>query len=800
MAAFLLVGCLPKTNTAPVITYSASQTATVGTEFTSTVTATDAEGDTLTYTISDGPTNMVIDSATGVISGWTPAAVGTETVLIAVTDGKDPSTLLVTITVLPIVPVPAEITIEVKDEYPDTATGKTYVKGGSKEITVTFPAAVENPVVKVGTVVVPVFTLDNKVFKGTGKFIGDGAVVIEVSGVCDTDLCAAKSVVVDSTKPVVELEAKAAECACEDSYALTITSEQLACVGCVADPGCCKDTGSGMASWNVKIFDADPWKVPVIECPDPCSEECPPCCSDDPCIVPIAELDGTTCPIVVTTECIEPEFVWDDDLDIFVKKTYFDKYYFVIATLTDNVGNKITYYGIVTPSTAKTKNYVYNFAEIIHPDPDDAIICWCYAEEWATADSVLGDCSGAPATECWEAEIPALTCPTVTPLSTDTVTVGVETTITLEFNRDVVDENVMAFISDAAKTLPLGIPEGALPLFLEQDDVDLTIFTGEVTFETPGSKVLYVLWDCEDCTPCMYEINVTPIEDCPELEWTGEVMIDGVPYLKGGDTYTFTLTYDHVITADEQKLYGVRIRDYTSTIPLLPSGGLIFDDYRVLADMDASADNKVFTGTFTPPSIADEGEYCTVAYVEVDILEDCCEPCMFLFGVDATLPTAEIEITAVECCGFAFLEFESVDIDGDCGDETCCVDTCTSVASWSIDIYDTIPLWDCCVLQTTPVCEHEGTGCPIDVTKPDSCADCCLDTGDYWIITEIIDVVGNVNNYNVQLTVTSATTFTGLTVWSSGWTCDPIDDTGTDTPFLGSGSTIGGDTYGDACN
>jgi outer membrane lipoprotein SlyB len=69
MAAFLLVGCLPKTNTAPVITYSASQTATVGTEFISTVTATDAENDTLIFSVSDGPTGMVIDSATGVISG-----------------------------------------------------------------------------------------------------------------------------------------------------------------------------------------------------------------------------------------------------------------------------------------------------------------------------------------------------------------------------------------------------------------------------------------------------------------------------------------------------------------------------------------------------------------------------------------------------------------------------------------------------------------------------------------------------------------------------------------------------------
>ena len=787
MAAFLLVGCLPKTNTAPVITYSASQTATVGTEFTSTVTATDAEGDTLTFSVSDGPTGMVIDSATGVISGWTPAAAGTETVLVTVTDGKDPSTLTVTITV--VVPAVGDITIAVATETLPDADGKIFVKGGSREITVTFPAAVGTPVVKVGTEDVGgMFSVDGKVWKGTHKFVGDDAVTITVSGECEPLCTETKSVVVDSLGPVVELEAKAAKCDCEGSYALTITSEQLACVGCVADPGCCKDAGSGVVSWNVKIYDADPWKVPVDPCPDPCSEECPPCCSDDPCIDPIKELDGTTCPIVVTTECIEPELVWDDVADKFVTKTYFEKVYFVIATLIDNVGNKTTYNGVVRPWDYKPDNYVYNFPEIIHPHPDDAQICYCEAEDWDDADSVLGDCSGTPATECWEAEPVALICPDVTPLSTDTVVVGVKTTITLDFNRDVdeaVDGQIMAYISDGAKSTPPNIPDNALPLFLVQSTTDLKVFTGEVTFDTAGSKVLYVLWDCETCAPCMYEINVSAIEDCPEIAWFGDsgTVIDGVTWLKGGDTYTFTLTYDHVITDDEQKLYQVRIRDYTSIIPILPSGGLIFDDFRILADMDASAGDTVFTGTFTPPSIDDKGEYCTVAYVEVDILEDCCEPCMYKFGVDADLPGAEIEITAVDCCGFAFLEFDSVPLTCDA---TCCGDTCTSVVGWTIDIYDTEPIWDCCVLQATPapVCSHEGTECPIDVNKPAACADCCLDTDDYWIITTLTDAVGNVNAYYGEVTLTGS-----VGVWHldgeefNGWECDPASDGDATSPF-----------------
>ena len=821
MAAFLLVGCLPKANTASVITYNPSQTAKVGIEFTSTVTATDADvEDTLAFSISDEPTDMVIDSATGVISGWTPAAAGTETVLVSVTDGTATSTLPVTITVTDTEPVELDITIAVATETLPDADGKIYVKGGSREIIVTFPDVVEDPVVKVGIVEVPVITFDNKVFKGTGPFVGDAAVLIKVSGVCDTDLCAAKSVVVDSTKPVVELEAKAAECACEDSYALTITSEQITCEGCVADPGCCKDAGSGIASWNVKIFDEDPWEVPDVdddECDPP---DCPPCCSDDPCIEPIAELDGTACPIVITTECIDPEIVWDDVWDEFVPQTYFEKFYWVIATLTDNVGNETTYYGLVSPSGAKAENYVNYFIEIYHGDdtvPADyepwGYSCWCPAEAWDDADSVIGDCDGLPATECYVEPIPALTCPTVTP---DTTIVGVATTITLDFNRDVVesvDGKIMAYISDAAKSTPLNIPDNALPLFLVQDAVNKDIFTGEVTFETSGSKVLYVLWGCETCEPCMYEINVTPIEDCPEIAWfnsdgsglttgvNGTVDADGVTWLKGGNTYRFRLTFDHVIT--DQEKYAVEIKSFDSS-GLILHWGRIFYDYRTLADM-TTTDNKVFRGNFTPPTaLANEAEYCTEAYVIVQVLEpaDCCDPCMFKFGVDATLPRAEIEIDAVEACNSAFLEFSSVDTSSDCGDVGCCGDgqDCTSLVGWAIDIFDTIPLWDCCNLVTTPVCEFEGSLCPIDVRLADyTCADCCLDTGDVWIVTYLTDAVGNPNNYSVQLTITSTTTFTDMLEYASGWSCDPTDDSGDDTPFTGTPVSITDDKYGDAC-
>jgi hypothetical protein len=418
----------------------------------------------------------------------------------------------------PVEPTAITATIGVATETAPNADGKIFVKGGSREITVTFSDVVENPVVKVGTVVVPLFTVDNKVFKGPGAFVGNGAVLITVGGVCDDDLCEAKSVVVDSLAPVVELEAKAAECDCEDSYALTITSEQKACDGCVVDPGCCKDAGSGVASWNVKIFDANPWEIPYV---DPCTlPDCEPCCSDDPCITPIKELDGTACPIVVTTECIAPELVWDAVADEFVAKTYFEKFYWVIATLTDNVGNKTTYKGLVSPSTVKADNYVSYFAEIYHGANTVAADypiypCWCYAEDYLTANSVLGDCAGFPATGCWEPELEP--CPVVT-LDPVVPMVGEEVTITIDYDVLGLEAEkptgvVNAYVGPAIKIFPVGIPEDAKKL-LVTDNEDWT-YTATYTFNQAGTDTLYVTDGCADCPVCEYEITVVPIPLVP---------------------------------------------------------------------------------------------------------------------------------------------------------------------------------------------------------------------------------------------------------------------------------------------
>jgi hypothetical protein len=124
MTSFLLVGCLPTTNNPPVITTVALPNAVVGTAYTTTVGATDADGDALTFSLLSGPTDMVISEA-GAISGWTPAAVGTEDVTVAVTDGTDAVTADYTITVevAPIVNTAPVITAIADQE---TTLGETF--------------------------------------------------------------------------------------------------------------------------------------------------------------------------------------------------------------------------------------------------------------------------------------------------------------------------------------------------------------------------------------------------------------------------------------------------------------------------------------------------------------------------------------------------------------------------------------------------------------------------------------------------------------------------------------------------
>jgi len=101
-------------NNAPVITSTAVTTATVGTAYTYTVVATDADGDTLTYELialtGFVPAWMSVSSA-GVISG-TPTAAGTENVTVKVSDGTDSvnQSYVVTVSAAPVGPSSVALT------------------------------------------------------------------------------------------------------------------------------------------------------------------------------------------------------------------------------------------------------------------------------------------------------------------------------------------------------------------------------------------------------------------------------------------------------------------------------------------------------------------------------------------------------------------------------------------------------------------------------------------------------------------------------------------------------------------
>ena len=121
--AFLFTGCY-LFNSAPVIESNAVTTATEGALYIYGVEATDPEGDTLTYSLTDGPTGMTISSTTGVIS-WTPASAGSYDVTVEVADQYRSTSQSFTITVgetilTSIVVLPTTMTI---------------AKGGSQTIT-----------------------------------------------------------------------------------------------------------------------------------------------------------------------------------------------------------------------------------------------------------------------------------------------------------------------------------------------------------------------------------------------------------------------------------------------------------------------------------------------------------------------------------------------------------------------------------------------------------------------------------------------------------------------------------------
>jgi len=244
--------------------------------------------------------------------------------------------------------------------------GKTYVSGGSHDITVTFCAPVVGGVAadittcsgdyrnRGGVVLFP--NADRTVWTGSGDFgYGTGccASYVEIkSGECEAEACIWFPVIVDSCDPFAEIaiDVENCECAgCKITFDSITNTEE-----CLPDEECCDDTCSGLASWSVVLYDGDPFDE---------------CCDPNVCEEPIGSCSGTTCPIVCETECLTAGT------------------YYAVVTLVDNVGNETVYYAkIVLSGDGSTKDCAILVYEGTATDAP-ACVTW----DTATTDTI-GTC------------------------------------------------------------------------------------------------------------------------------------------------------------------------------------------------------------------------------------------------------------------------------------------------------------------------------------------------------------------------------------------------------------------------
>lgn len=636
-------------------------------------------------------------------------------------------------------PTPTAITatITVATETPADADGKVFVQGGSRKITVTFSEAVGIPVVKVGTVDVAMFSpeVPGKAWTGYGNFVGPcDAVIITVGGVCEEFCDYAKSVVVDSGLPYAELKATVAECECDTGFALTVTSDWTAALDCPPDDkGCCGDDCSKLASWNIKIYDEMPWKD---------------CCAGDTCVDPIAEADGTACPVTITTECIDEVFTQDDGW-----VDFFSNHYWVIASLTDKVGNTISYYGEVYPD-AVTEG-VDKFVELFY-DPT-SLDCLCDAENPALADAIIGDCDGTPATECWVADLKP--CPVVTVVPA-TPKVGELATITIDYDvlgLEAVKPTgaVSAYVGSSIKTLPLGIPEDSQELVLT-DNEDWS-YTATYTFGQAGTDYIYVVDGCTDCTPCKTGVTVVA-RVCPKIAIDDAVLFEGDWYIDAGE-HDIIVTFASPLPIEQVRIFVVEdlSGDWENAIVPEDAVELII----------STVNNLVYTATSSFTGA------CADRYVIVQYGESCCPViCTAKFIVDSEAPVVTLAAVLFDCSDCDSAEEVWISSDtcaystDDCpGTPPTCKDACTEF-DWTLTVYDGQPfdVSDCagddCVPSTcvNEIASDTGTGCPVDLDVFG-----CLVYGDdvdavvgtYYVVFEAVDIVGNTLDLYGILTVST---------------------------------------------
>jgi len=203
--------------------------------------------------------------------------------------------------------------------------GKTYIKAGTQTITVTFAVPTEPVSVYVGSdlklttlpgeEVVMYPNADKTVYSGTYKFgdtnkCGEAYIYVET---CEACAYCKYPYIVDGLPPTDLVDVTAKGCTCSGCYLVFKTNTTTD--PCLGATSCCKDACSGLASWSINIYDADPFDT----------------CCDLQCATPIDTCSGSACPVDCTlTKCLTV-----------------GKDYYAIFALADNVGNEQKYYAIV---------------------------------------------------------------------------------------------------------------------------------------------------------------------------------------------------------------------------------------------------------------------------------------------------------------------------------------------------------------------------------------------------------------------------------------------------------------------
>jgi len=232
---------------------------------------------------------------------------------------------------VPVTPPPAEgegeseVTVVIDGAV--VLDGKTYVSAGTHEVVVTFPAPVPNWVdgylsscdgyYGTGAAKDSDFVLfpdaTKKIWTGMVNFYDGGsdccAAYLELStGACEETTCIWFPVIVDAGLPYAEIEITVDNCSCAGcaiNFASTSSDPE-----CTEGVLCCGDDCSGLASWSITLYDANPFDT---------------CCDPSVCEEPVYSCSGVDCPIDCTTECLTEGTYW------------------AIVNLVDNVGLEDTY-------------------------------------------------------------------------------------------------------------------------------------------------------------------------------------------------------------------------------------------------------------------------------------------------------------------------------------------------------------------------------------------------------------------------------------------------------------------------